>query len=146
MTLPSNPDQPTQDDPVIAEPAIEPVPATEPAPLDTFEPASEQPDKSEQGAAGKAKSVALFAGAAALANKVRQEAPKKVQEIRRKRAVGRCVILTEVNGRRVAIGPYRDKEAAGEDTVKVVGVPHVVELLPQSAYFESDEGESSASS
>lgn len=152
MTLPDHSDQPAYDEPVleepvIAEPVTEPVSPTQPAPPFTSEPVgeaapvtAEQPEESGQGAGGKVKAVALVAGAAALANKVRQEAPKKVQEIRHKRAAGRCVILTEINGRQVAIGPYRDEQAARQDTVKVDGIPHLVELLPQSAYFPPQDG------
>jgi hypothetical protein len=101
-----------------------------------------EPPAAEQGVPSKAKTTALLAGAAALANKVRQEAPKKVQEIRQKRAAGRCVILTEHDGRLIAVGPYPDEQAARQDSVKVTGAPSVIELMTQQTYFPPQQGES----
>jgi len=83
----------------------------------------------------KLKTGALLAGAAALATKVRQEAPKKVQQLREKRAEGRCVIVTEVDGRMLAIGPYKDEASAEPQAFKVGGVPRVVELVTDAAFF-----------
>ncbi len=149
MSLPNNPNQPPYGDPVVAEPVIaEPAPeaASPPGapPAGAYEPVTpvpaEKPEESEGGVGDKAKSVALLAGAAALANKVRQKAPKKVQELREKRTAGRYVILSDVGGRQVAIGPYPDESAARQDTVKLAGVPHLIELVSQSAYFQPEEG------
>lgn len=81
--------------------------------------------------------TAVLAGAAALANKIRTEAPKKVRAVQEKRAAGRCVILTEIGGRQVAIGPYSDDHAAQKDIARVTGAPQVAELLSRAAYFDS---------
>ena len=85
---------------------------------------------------GKAKTAVVVAGVAAVANKVRQEAPKKIHELRGRRAEGRCVIVTEADGRYLAIGPYKNEGAARQDTFKVGGTPTVVEMKSQSAFFE----------
>ncbi len=158
MTIPHDPIDPGQDDPVVGDPLIVPPPAGEPfdapvvPPIETTpEPApstavpdtsAPQPapdpaleDDSGEDSGSKLKAGALLAGAAALANKVRQKAPEKVQEIREKRAAGRCVILAELSGRSVAIGPYRDAESARQDSIKVAGAPRVVELVPESSFF-----------
>ena len=149
MTLPNDPQEPTYDDrrvaePMFVDPGTEELPPPEAPPVATAEtvpvmPAAPvapgQPEESEKGAGGKVKAAALLAGAAALANKVRQKAPEKVQEIRQKRAAGRCVILTELDGRTVAIGPYSNDQAARQDITKVTGAPRVIELVPQKAYF-----------
>ena len=84
----------------------------------------------------KAMTAGLIAGATALANKVRQEAPKKVQEIRQKRAAGRCVILTQHDGHAVAVGPYPNHDAAQADRSKAGMEAQVVELMPESAFFD----------
>src|SRR4051812_24446499 len=89
---------------------------------------------------GKVKTAALLAGAAALANKVRQEAPKKVQQLREKRAAGRCVIVTEVDGRMLAIGPYKDEASAEPRAFKVGGAPRLVELVTDAAFFAPEDG------
>ncbi len=91
-------------------------------------------EATEQGG-GKLKAAAVVAGVAALANKVRQEAPKKVRQVRQKRAAGRCVILTEADGRYLVIGPYRSEDAARQDVFKVGGAPHVAELVSPAAFF-----------
>ena len=91
-------------------------------------------DDSDDGGS-KIKAAALLAGAAAIANKVRQEAPRKVQEFREKRAAGRCVIVTEVDGRFLVIGPYKDDDAAQQDIFKVGGTAHVAELMSDTAFF-----------
>jgi hypothetical protein len=92
-------------------------------------------EQTDQDGRGKAKSAALIAGVAALANKVRQEAPKKIQEFRERRAAGRCVIVTEAGGRHLAVGPYEDEEAAQQDLFKVGGTAHVAELMTTSSFF-----------
>ena len=98
------------------------------------------PEESGQGVGPKLKVAAVVAGAAALANKVRQEAPKKIREVREKRVAGRCVILTEVGGRPVVIGPYSDEQAARRDLAGgVAGAQQVVELQSRAAYFGSPD-------
>lgn len=92
-------------------------------------------DAADEGSSSKIKAAALVAGVAAIANKVRQEAPKKVQEFRQRRAVGRCIIVTEADGRYLAIGPYKDAEAANQDIFKVGGNPHVAELMSDTDFF-----------
>jgi hypothetical protein len=159
MTTPDDPRDSTYVDPVGATPLAPDEVTAPPAPADAASPAPVDPDamavtpaspepgrhaeESDNKGAGRAATVAaLLAGAAALANKVREEAPKKVQEFREKRVAGRCVILGEVAGREVAIGPYRDAGAAREDTGRVPGSARVVELMSQTAYFGSPDSES----
>jgi hypothetical protein len=95
---------------------------------------TERPDEHDEGGS-KLKTGALLAGAAALANKVRHEAPRKVQQLREKRAEGRCVIVTEVDGRMLAIGPYKDEESAEPQAFKVGGTPRIVQLVTDAAFF-----------
>jgi hypothetical protein len=162
MTQPSDPDQPTYGrerdplvdspeivDPVVTEHVVPPQPppvaGAEPTPVTTPTPVrTERDDESGGGAGGKVRAAAVLAAAAALANKVRQEAPKRVQEIRQKRVAGRCVILAEVDGRQVAIGPYRDDQAARQDVAKVTGVPTVIELVSPAARFGPQHAEGTA--
>ena len=97
----------------------------------------------ESGGGAKVKAAALVAGAAALVNKLRKEAPKKAREVREKRIAGRCILLTEVAGRPVAIGPYRDEQAARHDLTRVTGAPQVLELKSQAAYFGTADSDAS---
>jgi len=157
MTVPQDPHNPASyGDPAGAEPAatarntqpvstgpaaapagrsaVSPTPATTPGPRGTAE-------GTESGTGTKVTAAALIAGAAALANKVRKEAPKKAREAREKRVAGRCIILTEVNGRPVALGPYRDEQAARQDLTRATGAPQVLELKSQAAYFGSPDND-----
>jgi hypothetical protein len=157
MTVPRDPQNPASyGDPAGAEPAVtarntqpvstgptaapagrsavSPTPATTPGPRGTAE-------GTESGTGTKVTAAALIAGAAALANKVRKEAPKKAREAREKRVAGRCIILTEVNGRPVALGPYRDEQAARQDLTRATGAPQVLELKSQTAYFGSPDND-----
>lgn len=94
------------------------------------------PERDEADDSGsKAKAAAVVAGAVAVANKVRKEAPKVVHQVRERRVAGRCVIVTEVDGRFLAIGPYKDEESARQDAFKVGGTPHVAELRSDTAFF-----------
>ena len=163
MTRPSDPDQPAyggDGDPLVGQPEIVepavtehvvppqpgPVAESEPPPVTTPTPVHvERAEESGQGRGGKVKAAAVLAAAAAVANKVRQEAPKKVQEIRQMRVAGRCVVLAEVDGRQVAIGPYRDERAARQDSANITGVPTVIELVSPTAYSEPQRAESTAS-
>jgi hypothetical protein len=162
MTSSDDPRDPAYADPVVAGPPVtddaappapvytsppvdgEPVAAESPpttvtpAPAPTSTTEIEQPEQPERGTHA-VKVAAVLAGAAAIANKVREEAPKKVQEFREKRVAGRCVILAEVDGDTVAIGPYRDAAAAREDLGRVPGAPRVAELKSQTAYFGPSE-------
>lgn len=154
MDLPTDPRDPNYEGPAPGEPLIVPpavtadvAPPVEPVepvervePVEPVEPLPSPTDQADQGEGGKVKAAALLAGAAALANKVRQEAPKKVQGMREKRAAGRCVILTEADGRALAIGPYKNAEAAQEDLFKVGGAPRVVELVSETAFFAPHDG------
>ena len=154
MTVPRNPQNAAHSNPSSAEPTptvrntqpvntgptatptarstVSPAPATTPgsAPRHTQE-------ATESGSGTKITAAALVAGAAALANKVRKEAPKKAREVREKRVAGRCIILTEINGRPIALGPYRDEQAARQDLTRVAGAPQVLELKSQTAHFGS---------
>jgi hypothetical protein len=76
-------------------------------------------------------------------NKLRKEGPKMAREVREKRVAGRCILLTEVAGRPVAIGPYRDEQAAGQDLTRVTGAPQVLELKSPAAYFTTPGGDPS---
>lgn len=81
----------------------------------------------------------MVAGAVAVANKVRKEAPKVVHQVRERRLAGRCVIVTEVDGQFLAIGPYKDEDSARKDAFKVGGTPHVAELRSDTAFFAPAE-------
>lgn len=109
-------------------------PSTTPSTPPSTPPGTGSPTESGSGGA-KIKAAALVAGAAALVNKLRKEAPKKAREVREKRVAGRCILLTEMAGRPVAIGPYRDEQAARQDLTRVTGAPQVLELKSQAAYF-----------
>ena len=98
------------------------------------------------GTGGNVKAAALLAGAAALANKVRQEAPKRVQEFREKRLAGRCVVLTEVDGREVAIGPYGDEVAARQAVATMTGTTRVVRLVSPNTTPLPGDGPTGATS
>jgi hypothetical protein len=126
MTSPDNPQEPTHRETVAAPVATAPI-----AP-----PVHDTPTSEPAAGPGRAvKAAALLAGSVALANKLRREVPRKVQEIRQQRVAGRCVILTELDGHEVAIGPYPNNQAAIKDTVHVTGAPQVVELIARTAYF-----------
>lgn len=146
MTNPTDPPDPRYDEPIAGDPLIiapvvsddgvvpvEPIPT---APLEPAQPPTEETTQPDEGGS-KVKTAALLAGAAALANKVRQEAPKKLEQIREKRAAGRCVIVTEADGQMLAIGPFKDDDAARQELFNVGGAPRVVELMSESAFFES---------
>ena len=143
---PNDPHNPTDSDPFVVAPA-EPVtpPEPDPPPISPDTPPTPARTKlaEEPGQRAGQKATALLAGAGALANKVRTAAPRKVREAREKLVAGRCVILTEVDNRQVAIGPYRNDAAARQDAARVSGAPHVAELLSQTAYFGTEGGESS---
>ncbi len=157
MNFPNDPQYTTPGEPIAGEPLIDPpgdgqamdappVQYIEPAPNDsltgaevvvssTDEGEGRPSDEATEQGGGKLKAAAVVAGVAALANKVRQEAPKKVRQVRQKRAAGRCVILTEADGRYLVIGPYRSEDAARQDVFKVGGAPHVAELVSPAAFF-----------
>ena len=154
MTVPRNPQNAAHSNPSSTEPAstvrnTEPVttgPTAAPAGRSTASPAPATTpgsaprhtgEATESGTGTKITAAALVAGAAALANKVRKEAPKKAREVREKRLAGRCIILTEISGRPVALGPYRDEQAARQDLARVAGVPQVLELKSQTAHCGS---------
>jgi hypothetical protein len=63
--------------------------------------------------------------------------------VREKRIAGRCILLTEAAGRPVAIGPYRDAQAARHDLTRVTGAPQVLELKSQAAYFGTPDSDPS---
>jgi hypothetical protein len=100
-------------------------------------------DVSEESASGsKLKTGALVAGAAAVANKVRHDAPKLVRQLREKRAAGQCVIVSETDGETLAIGPYKDADAARQDLFKVGGTPRIVELVSETSFFAARDATS----
>jgi hypothetical protein len=96
-------------------------------------PTVDAPHEGEGG--GKVNAAAVVAGAAALANKVGKEAPKVVSQLREQRAAGRCVIVTEVDGRFLAVEPYKDEGTARGDVFKVGGTAQVAELVSDKAFF-----------
>jgi hypothetical protein len=164
MTVPSDPNQPTYRDdsgldqserlePTVTDPveALPPdyveAPPPEPAPGPTPTPVQTQPtsESKEQGGGSKLKAAAVLAGAAALANKVRQEAPKKAREMRERRVAGRAVILLEEAGRQIAIGPYRDGKAARQASTTAAGAATVIELVSPTGYFGPQDSDSTAS-
>jgi hypothetical protein len=135
MSVPIHPREPNEQ-PVAGEaPIVPPMVAASP---------TEQTEPDDGGS--KVKTAAVLAGAAALANKVRHEAPKMLQQMREKRAAGRCVILTEADDRALAIGPYKNEEAASHDLFKVGGTPRVVELMSDTAFFTPHDSASDSSS
>jgi predicted RNA-binding protein with PUA domain len=92
------------------------------------------------------KVASVWSAATSFANKVRQEAPKKVQELKEQRASGRHILLAERDGRTVAVGPYRDAETAQRSASKVTGANQIIELMSEAAFFMPEGGESSAGS
>jgi hypothetical protein len=177
MSVPNDPREPGDEQPVAGEPLIVPpileetgpavdsetaspvangefAPPVEPllsaeAPLTPTvaspPPSPTEPTEPDDGGS-KVKTAAVLAGAAALANKVRHEAPKMLQQMREKRAAGRCVILSEADDRALAIGPYKNEEAARHDLFKVGGTPRVVELMSDTAFFAPHDSPSDSTS
>ena len=178
MSVPIDPREPNDEQPVVGEPLIVPPNIEDSGPAVVSETASPvvngdgaprvgrvesaeapwgtptvaSPPPSSTGQSepddggSKVKTAAVLAGAAALANKVRHEAPKVLQQLREKRAAGRCVILTEADDRALAIGPYKNEEAASHDLFKVGGTSRVVELMSDTAFFAPHDAPSNSSS
>jgi hypothetical protein len=145
MSVPNDPREPNDEQPLAGVPLI----VEESGPAVVTETASPvvNGDETEPADGGsKAKTAVVLAGAAALANKVRQEAPKMLQQMREKRAAGRCVIVTEADDRALAIGPYKNDEAARHDLFKVGGTSRVVELMSDTAFFAPHDSPSDSSS
>jgi poly-gamma-glutamate capsule biosynthesis protein CapA/YwtB (metallophosphatase superfamily) len=135
---------PTQVPPVgandLAPPTAGTVATARPALTDTTVVTGETTRPSDNSGGGsKAKKAAFFAAATAFANTVRQEAPKKVREIREKRAAGRHVIVAEIGGRTVAVGPFPGGEDARRNAEKLSGTTRIVELVPASTYIPSTD-------
>jgi hypothetical protein len=120
--------------PPAATPPVAPPAASHPTSEREREPQPVEVEDSGEGGS-KIKTAAVVAGAAALANKVRQEAPKVLHQLRERRITGRRVILTEVDGRFLAIGPYKNEDQARQDAFKVGGTPRIAELVPHTAFF-----------
>lgn len=118
------------DEPILVTETVD----TRPTPsVDRSPDASESTDET---GGGKLKAAAIATGVAAVAQKVRKRAPQKVKDLRAKRAAGRCVILAELAGRQIAIGPYRNAEAAQQSMSRVAGAPQIVEVMPEQAFFD----------
>jgi hypothetical protein len=136
MTMPNDPRDPVSD-PNFTYPTADQDRAAPSAP----------PPWESSGRSNKEKASALFAKAAALAGKLREETPKKVHELQEKRAAGRCVIVSEVGGRRVAVGPYPTAELArqalGPQATTASG--EVVDLLTPAAYSSATASSAGAS-
>jgi hypothetical protein len=160
MTGPGKPQEPTsrdrsstgqavQDQAAPAEPSptaltsdIAPPPTTAeapPAPVADEQVGVESPQRGGM----KGRLAALGAGVASLAKRVYKGGPKKMRLARRGRTTNRCVILTEVGGRLVAIGPYRNEQAAHKDLARTHG-QQVVELTAAKHLAASDGGSPSA--
>lgn len=88
---------------------------------------------------GKLTKAAFLASAVALANKVRQTAPKKLQELRENLTAGRFVIVTEAHGRTVAVDPYRDAVAASDSAGKLPGKPTAVRLMSEDSFLATEQ-------
>jgi len=137
--------EPIVGDPLMRDPAAEavnalPIPPPSGTPVvGDVDPSGVASVPEEGDGGGKVKAAAMVAGAAALANKVRKEAPKVVSQLRERRVAGRCVIVTEVDGRFLAIGPYKNEDAARGDVFKVGGTPHMAELVTDTAFFAPPE-------
>jgi hypothetical protein len=141
VTEPTEPQNPSHHDAVVEQPSpstVLPPPAGEPVAMAPITPPERPTETPEHASHSRVKAAALLAGAAAVANKVRHEAPKKMQELREKRVAGRHVILAESDGRTIAIGPYTTDEAARAESRNVAGVPTVIELRSPTAYFGPD--------
>ena len=132
------------DEPVVAPHTVPAAPAkdappTEPvatsAALATAAPARSEERRSNGDRRGKLDTGGLVASATALVGKLRTEVPKKVRDAREKRAVGRHVVLTERDGRPVAIGPFASSNEAQRIAQRVSGAPTVVELVSETAFF-----------
>ncbi len=91
-------------------------------------------EESSQPGGAKRKLAALAAGATTLAKKIRKAGPKKVRDVRVRRTADQCVILTEVAGRPVAVGPYRHAHAAQKDATRIEAA-QVVELKSPAVHF-----------
>jgi hypothetical protein len=87
----------------------------------------------------KGRLAALGASVASLAKRVYKGGTKKPRVVRRKRTTNRCVILTEVFGRPVAIGPYRNEQAARKDLARTHG-QQVVELKTAAKHLAASAG------
>ena len=122
---------------IVDAPVVEPSDPAPGAPL--LDPPVGEPAAATEDGGGKVKAAAVVAGAAALANKLRKEGPKVINQLRDRRLVGPCVIITEVDGRFLAIGPYKDEDAARADVFKVGGTPHVAELVSDTSFFAPPE-------
>jgi hypothetical protein len=162
-TGPTAPEPITARDPTVTPPAsaTSVSPPTSPEPVTAAPPAparGEQSAETGSGGGAKAKVTALVGGAAALANKVRKAVAGRgvaggrvvagrARAIREKRVAGRCVIVTEIGGRPVVIGPYRDEQAARQHAARVPGAAQVAQLKSGAAYFaEADSGLTTAPS
>jgi hypothetical protein len=170
MNIPPDPHDPTNRDPLETGPAApEPPrdatptppasvsavpPPTDPEPMTAAPPSpvrGEQPEQTGPGGRAKTKVAALVRGAAARMNKARKALAGRsvaggrvvaghARTIREKRIAGRCVIVTELGGHPVAIGPYRDERAARQDAARVPGAAQIAQLKPGTAYFEASDG------
>lgn len=147
LTAPSDFEAPAVPAPGRAVPEPEPVPTpiavAPPAQAvtlatDSVEPRNEPAKRSDtESNSGKVKAAAVLAAAAALTNKVRQKAPEMLRDIRDKRAAGKCVLITERDGVKVAVGPFADKSNAEMNASKVAGVATVVPLISEDAFHNT---------
>jgi hypothetical protein len=122
-----------------ADPLLPPPVATSAAtgPTVVPSPASDESSSTKDHRGGKVKAAGLIAAATALAGKLRTEVPKKVVDVREKRAVGQHVVMTELRGRVVAVGPYRNSSEAQAVTRRMAGTPTAVELVSERAFFST---------
>jgi hypothetical protein len=55
------------------------------------------------------------------------------------------VLLLEESGRQIAIGPYRDANAARQASTKATAAATVIQLMSPTGYFGPQDSESTAS-
>jgi len=80
----------------------------------------------------KAAAEPLLTGTATLANKAGEDPSKSAEEVYQRQRHGRYVIITDVDGQEVAIGPYPDERAAGAQLRHLVSPARIVALLSGS--------------
>jgi len=83
-------------------------------------------------ACAKAAAEPLLTGTATLANKAGEDPSKSAEEVYQRQRHGRYVIITDVDGQEVAIGPYPDERAAGAQLRHLVSPARIVALLSGS--------------
>ena len=127
MTMPSNQRDPVAD-PAATYPTSNDLPGVEVA-----------PQRGRGGDGPKATASALLAGVGSALGRLRRDVPRAVQELQERRTAGRCVLLAQLDGRDVAIGPFAGEAAAREvaQELAAAGSTRIVEVLRPAAFAEA---------